>query len=556
MFEFKLKKIINQALAIDVNFKANAGEITVLIGKSGAGKSTILDIIAGLAMLDAGFIKNEVADYTKMPTHLRKFGYVKQQSLLFPHLSVYENIMYGQKEDQLTFAKYVEVFELTAKLSQKVEELSGGEARRVAIVRTLMSKPQLLLLDEVFSSLDPFLRTKVRNFLKTQLRIPVIMVTHDMHEASEMADQLIKIEAGKIALPDDFEKVAPSLSVAILAGGAGLRFGGVEKAFLTYQGRTFIERILAEVADFDEVLISVCDKLPYAKLGYPLIVDETFRIGPLGGIYTALKACQHDYLFVWAADMPLLKKELILFIMTFISSDYEAIVVQTNDKVHPLCAIYHKSLLPVIKQQIVAENYQLLALLRLVKTKYVPLSYSCFPDQTVVNINEPADLQALNSPAVFCVSGVKNSGKTTLVAKLVAIFKEQGYFVGTIKHDGHDFEIDYRGTDTYQYRQAGSDTTLIYSAKHLALMKKQADVKIAELLTFFSDMDIVIVEGLKNAPLPKIETVLTESICNPQNLLAVVTAGSYKHEQVPTFKPEAARHLVELVKKEVMFHGR
>ncbi|MCL2559343.1 MAG: molybdopterin-guanine dinucleotide biosynthesis protein B [Turicibacter sp.] len=552
MFNFRLRKQLSETFLIAVDFEVHAGEMTVLIGKSGAGKTSILDAIAGLLPLDEGWIKHAEQDYTNVSVHLRRFGYVKQNSALFPHLTVLENMTYRGQQSKEKLEEYIAVFELSPHLNKHVSELSGGEAKRVAIVRTLMSNPQLLLLDEAFSALDAALRLKIRTYLKEQLNIPTILVTHDIEEAKAMSHHILRIEQGKIVERGIGKNEEMRLSVAILAGGKGSRLGGFQKAFLKLENQTFIEKTLAELSDFSDVFISARDATLYDSLPFPVVVDETERIGPLGGLYSALKHCKNDYLFVWAVDMPYFEKELLLFMTAFISSDYDAFVMRSTNKVHPLCAIYRKSVLPTIKQMINEENYHMMALLARVKTKYIPLSFSCFGDKTLLNVNTKSDLRKVKKPAVFCVSGVKNSGKTTLITTLIRAFKAEGYRVGVIKHDGHEFEIDHVGTDTYHFQQAGSDATLIYSDEQFALMKRQKKTVIEDVLHHFYEMDLVVIEGLKQSTFPKIEVVLEHSVCLPEYLLAVVTDGAFKHEGVPTFKRTDVRALVALIKRKVL----
>lgn len=552
MFEFNIKKQRSETFSIDVNFQVNIGQMTTLIGKSGAGKSSILDAISGLIPLDEGWIKVNGKDYTHMPVHLRQFGYVKQNSLLFPHLTVLENMTYNQKQTVEKLEEYIDVFELRPHLHKCIQALSGGEAKRVSIVRTLMSSPQLLLLDEAFGSLDLVLRLKIRTYLKKQLKIPVIVVTHDVAEAVNMSDQILLIDQGKIVPHHIKQTQTPNLSVAILAGGEGTRLGGCEKAFLSVENHTFIEKILNQLSAFDDVIVSVRDATLYETLPYRTLVDETPRIGPMGGLYTSLKHCHHEHLFVWATDMPYLEKELILFMAEFISSDYDAFIIRNQNKIHPLCGIYKKTVLPTIMHLINKENYRLMDLLARVKTKYIPLSYSRFNEQVIMNVNTENDLLKLQKPAVFCVSGVKDSGKTTLISQLIQGFKAQGYQIGVIKHDGHEFEIDHVGTDTSYHRQAGSDATLIYSKTQFAFMKVQQHVQIEQLLKLFSDVDLVIIEGLKESTFPKIEVVLKESICASAHLLAVATDGPFEHKVVPTFKRSDIEGLMALIQRKVL----
>jgi|GEM_PF-78767 len=568
MFEFKLRKRINEKIQIEAEFEAKTGEITTIIGKSGAGKSSILNLIAGLINIDTGFVRCAEKDYTATPVHKRRFGYVQQQSYLFPHLNVLENLVYSGDNSDLE--KYIEIFELGAHLTKMPKQLSGGESQRVALVRTLMSKPQLLLIDEAFSALDLKLRYKLQAYLKT-LTIPTVLITHDLAEAYELSDQVIVIENGKIIAKGNKEIISNyydkleiypltenmsekiKLSTAVLVGGKSRRMNGENKSFIVFKNQTFLNRILAEINSFDETFISVKDEENYKDYFYPLVKDEIIDIGAMGGLYTSLKYCKNDYLFVCATDMPLIKKELIEFMLEFITPSYECFVIEAEGKVHPLCGIYKKSVISTIEKMIQENNYRLMDLLKKSKVKYIPLKYSCFDKSVVSNINTKAELIKLNKPAILCVSGLKNSGKTTLITKLITSFKEEGYKVGTIKHDGHDFEIDHEGTDSYKHARAGSNSTLIFSDSKFAFIKKQRIEKADLLLDYFHDMDLVIIEGMKNSTYPKIEVVHEKLVCDENYLIAIATSSNlFKHEKIKTINRNDVNAFVKLIKSEVL----
>ena len=128
---------------------------------------------------------------------------------------------------------------------------------------------------------------------------------------------------------------------------------------------------------------------------------------------------------------------------------------------------------------------------------------------------------------IFAVSGVKNSGKTTLICKLLEIFKEKGLKVAVIKHDGHDFEPDVPGTDTYRQLQAGAYGTVVFSSGKYMLVKQQPQISETELIDFFPEADLILLEGFKYSTYPKVEIVRKgnseESVCDPKYLAAIAT---------------------------------
>lgn len=140
-------------------------------------------------------------------------------------------------------------------------------------------------------------------------------------------------------------------------------------------------------------------------------------------------------------------------------------------------------------------------------------------------------------PKVFAVSGIKNSGKTTLVERLVTALKAEGYRVGVIKHDGHDFEADHKGTDSYRHKAAGAENVIVYSKSKIMMIKDYHEQSLEDLIDLQNEMDIVILEGMKYSDYPKLEivrgAVSTESVCKKETLLALVTDTPLRIPGVP-----------------------
>lgn len=128
---------------------------------------------------------------------------------------------------------------------------------------------------------------------------------------------------------------------------------------------------------------------------------------------------------------------------------------------------------------------------------------------------------------ILAVSGVKNSGKTTVITKLLPELKKCGLQVAVIKHDGHDFEADVPGTDSWKYAQAGADGTCVFSAKKYMVVKYAPAPSVEELIGAFPEADVILLEGFKYSEYPKIEVIRkgnsSESVCDPKNLLGIVT---------------------------------
>jgi len=338
------------------------------------------------------------------------------------------------------------------------------------------------------------------------------------------------------------------LSTAILTGGKSSRMGR-NKAFLPYKGTTFLQHLQQELETFDQVLISAADSETYKDFSN-VITDQYPEAGPLSGIYTCLENSRNQYLFVCAVDMPFITKELVHFMVTYLDSNapYQAYVIKTDDRLQPLCAIYHQSALPIMKEQLGSKNYRLMDLLTKLEIKTISLTYTCFNENITSNINTPTDYSNIRKcPSIFAVCGKKNTGKTTLITKMVQSLKTKGLRVGIIKHDGHDFTIDHAGTDTSKFRAAGSDGTIIYSKTQLALMKTWEKPDLNGLIALLSDMDLIILEGQKHGDFPKIEVVDDKPIATGDQLLAVATDSGYVHPTVPTFSRNDVDSLLEII---------
>ncbi|WP_163527942.1 sulfate/molybdate ABC transporter ATP-binding protein [Halobacillus ihumii] len=203
MLSLTIKKKLPHFI-LNASFQAG-NEIVVLYGPSGSGKTTVLNCIAGLTHPDEGEIElnKGILFYTNhkpIPVQKRNIGYLFQDYALFPHMTVYKNISYGATDDQLV-NKLLEVVGIKHLASKYPRQISGGEKQRVALARALATEPDLLLLDEPFSSLDQETKNQCHEELlrlRKLWEIPIILVTHDWEEAKKLADRILLIESGKI----------------------------------------------------------------------------------------------------------------------------------------------------------------------------------------------------------------------------------------------------------------------------------------------------------------------------------------------------------------------
>lgn len=211
MIECRFNKKIGE-FYLDCALEVDKGEILVVLGPSGCGKTTLLDLISGKMRPDSGklIIHNEIifddSRSIDKPVQMRRIGYIQQDSTLFPHMTVKENILYSvpKREWNKVSEKYkglLELLELGDRENVSARSLSGGEKQRVAIGRALMMSPGLLLWDEPFSALDHVIRSAMQELVlevKRETAAPMIFVTHDLNEAKTLADKLAVMEEGRI----------------------------------------------------------------------------------------------------------------------------------------------------------------------------------------------------------------------------------------------------------------------------------------------------------------------------------------------------------------------
>jgi sulfate transport system ATP-binding protein len=229
------------AAASDVTFEAPSGRITSLLGPSGSGKSTVLRLIAGLEEPDAGEIRIDGVECTRMPARSRGVGFAFQNYALFNHMTVRDNVAFGLK---IRKAPRAAIDEKVAELLGLVQlsdyggrypnQLSGGQRQRIALARALATSPKVLLLDEPFGALDAKVRVELREWLadfQKQTGVTTILVTHDQEEALELSDHVVLLQEGKVVQtgsPHDVYDRPSTPFVASFLGGANVLRGEIK----------------------------------------------------------------------------------------------------------------------------------------------------------------------------------------------------------------------------------------------------------------------------------------------------------------------------------------
>ena len=196
----------------DLSLTLEQGQLLCILGSSGCGKTTTLNMIGGFLTPDEGTVRLDGEDITHIPPERRPVTTVFQSYGLFPHMTVLQNVVYGLKfrgirgeEARKRGLRYLEMVGLSDYASARIQEISGGQQQRVALARALIVEPKLCLLDEPFCSLDAALRTKMRVELKRlqqELGMTMVFVTHDQEEAIILADRIAIMDQGELVQND------------------------------------------------------------------------------------------------------------------------------------------------------------------------------------------------------------------------------------------------------------------------------------------------------------------------------------------------------------------
>lgn len=263
-----------------ISFEVDKGDYFILLGRSGSGKTALLEIIAGMTNPDSGKLILKGKDITHLRIQNRNIGMVFQELAIFPHMKIKDNIAYPLKHKKLSsheidnrVVEIAEKFNISHILNRKPAKLSGGELQRAALARTLIRKPDLLLLDEPLSSLDVQLKQDIRKLLKQINRegTTVIHVTHDYEEAILLANKIAVLNRGKLIQTGSTKDVFQHPASVFVAN-----FTGVKNYFRSRFSR--IEGKQLYVASIDKRIDICTTHKPTSEEGYIIIRCEDITI--------------------------------------------------------------------------------------------------------------------------------------------------------------------------------------------------------------------------------------------------------------------------------------
>lgn len=331
------------------------------------------------------------------------------------------------------------------------------------------------------------------------------------------------------------DKKKSEASAVILCGGKSTRMGQ-DKAGLLIGKKTFLQQIEENVSRADEVLLSVKDRRDYPEIAARHIEDSKQDKGPLMGLYSALKECSHERVWVISCDMPLVDWQTAEELACYLTDGIDAVIpVDWSGEKYVLCAWYRRSVWKILEEQLKTGDYKVQHVLDRLKVCYVAVQGITDGSEKFYNINTPEDYRKIRPEKIHEKAGqipvvsfvaYSGTGKTTFLEKLIPKLKSCGLKIAIVKHDGHRFDIDHEGKDSDRFTKAGADVTGLISSEKAVLMDNRT-VNPEEFLKKIDGVDLILTEGFKHGPWPKIMLHRKETgkpmPLRPEDCLAVIS---------------------------------
>jgi molybdopterin-guanine dinucleotide biosynthesis protein len=374
------------------------------------------------------------------------------------------------------------------------------------------------------------------------------------------------------------------VSLALLAGGMSTRMGE-DKAFVGFHDTTLLEWVRDRLAPlFAHTYIVTREIERFQGLGMAVVRDALEETGSVVGIYTAVMASPTERVVCVACDMPFVTPALVRALVER-SAGFDVFVPRHGGRVEPLCAVYGKGCLDSYRQFIQGGGRRIFDVYGELATGYLELDDLRLgdPERLFANVNTPAELEAarkagddqgegwraalqprirafmdLSPLPIVSFVGKKKSGKTTVLLGVVKELRSRGYRVALIKHDTHGFEIDVPGTDTYRFRELGTEVVAISSPdKYVWQNSVSIEPGLMELVRQVSEpVDLVITEGFKKEDAPKIEVSRrersTELVSAVDELIGIASDQTFPGYPLPQLPLDDFSGLADLLERRIL----
>ena len=371
------------------------------------------------------------------------------------------------------------------------------------------------------------------------------------------------------------------VSLALLAGGQSTRMGE-DKALATFRDGTLLEWMRDRTASlFPHVFVVAKEPSRFHSLGIPVVNDALDARGSAVGIYTAVLAARTERVVCLACDMPFVDPRL-LWRLADASEGYDVFVPRHGDFIQPLCAVYGKATLEAFLPFIRSGGRRIFDVYSDLNTGYLDVEDVRYgdPETLFMNVNTPEELEAARVVAekrgeewrvrlqprirafidasplpVVSFIGKKKSGKTTVVLGVTEELRRRGYRLAVLKHDTHGFEVDVPGTDSYRFREAGTEVVGISSPdKYVWQCGVEEERPLGELMRQIREpVDLVITEGFKRQDAPKIEVSRkarsTELVSTADELIGITSDQSFADYPVPQYALDDFVGLADLLER-------
>ncbi len=381
------------------------------------------------------------------------------------------------------------------------------------------------------------------------------------------------------------------MALAIQAGGLSRRMGA-DKAFVPFGDGTLLQWVHDRLAPaFRHTFIVANDPSRFRSFGLPVVTDAVDQGGPAVGIYSAVLAAPVERVLCVACDMPFVTARF-LHCLAERSAGFEVFLPRHGGLVEPLCAVYARSTLPAFEALFAEGERRIGRIFPHLRVGHLEMDGGAFgdPARLFANINTPDELAAARALAagrdpgpggagvesglalnprvrrfmdrtpvpVVSFVGKKNSGKTTVLLRVLRELVARGHRVAALKHDTHGFDIDRPGTDSYRLRRTGAVVTGISSPEtYLWINDVERERTIQELVRSLSEpVDLLITEGFKLQDAPKIEVSRRERsttlVCREDELVGIVSDQTFPAYAVPRFEMDDASGIADLVERRIL----